>query len=118
MLCIGSFMPYRPNVDWEPYMEKTLETAVKKLFPDIPKHTMWKEQVTPADIEKWVARDGVLIEAAQVLGQVGKDRPSMTTPIDGLYLVGSDVGSRVVGVEMAAQSAIRCAGEVEKLIKS
>jgi len=111
LICIGSFMPYRPDVDWEPYMERTLETAVK-MFPDIPKHMMWKELVTPADIERWVARDGVLIEAAQVVGQVGKDRPTITTPVDGLYLVGSDVGGRVVGVELAAQSALRCAEEV------
>jgi hypothetical protein len=42
-------------------------------------------------------------------GQTGKDRPSIETPIDGLYLVGSDVGRDNIGTELAAQSALQLA---------
>jgi phytoene dehydrogenase-like protein len=113
LICAGSLLPWRPDVDWSPYIKRGFET-LEKLFPGIPRHTIWKDDVTPADIEKWVAREGVLIEVAQVPGQVGKDRPSIISSIDGLYFVGSDVGKRAVGVELAADSAMRCAEEVER----
>jgi hypothetical protein len=36
----------------------------------------------------------------------------MTTPIEGLYLVGSDVGSDNIGTELAAESALRLASKI------
>ena len=112
LICAGSLLPYRPELDWTPYINKGFET-LEKLFPEIPKYALWKESVTPADLERWVAREGTLIEVAQTVGQVGKDRPPISSPIQGLYWVGSDVGRRAVGVELAAESALRCAEELE-----
>jgi phytoene dehydrogenase-like protein len=116
LICAGSLLPYRAGMDWQPFVERGFQT-LERLFPEIPEHTLWKEAVTPADIEKWVAREGVLIEVAQAAGQVGKDRPSIRSPVEGLYFVGSDVGRRAVGVELAADSAMRCAEEVEDRLK-
>jgi prolycopene isomerase len=116
LICLGSPVPYREDVDWTPYIEKCVEMAVK-IYPQIPKHLMWQDNTTPTFLERTVGREGALIDAAQVKGQVGKDRPSIVTPIDGLFLAGSDVGGRTIGVEMAAQSAISCAAEVERKLK-
>ena len=34
-------------------------------------------------------------------------RPSPATPVEGLYLVGADVGKDNIGTELAAESALR-----------
>jgi len=113
LICAGTLLPYRPDVDWTPYLEAGFE-SLERLFHEMPKHVMWKETVTPAQIAARVGPSGAAIEVAQAIGQVGKDRPPIRSSVDGLYFVGSDVGSRAVGVELAARSAIQCAREVEK----
>ncbi len=116
LLCAGSPVPYIPGMDWKPWVERSFQT-LEKLFPDIPKYTLWKDSVTPEQINKWVGKEGTVIGIAQCTGQVGKDRPSIESSIDGLYFVGSDVGKQAIGVELAAESAMRCANLVEREIK-
>ena len=101
-------MPMREGTDWSKWADRVYETLVG-LLPDIPEYTVWKETITPTHLQDWADEEGVLIEAAQVVGQTGKDRPSMVSPIEGLYYVGADVGGRTVGVDMAAGSALRLA---------
>lgn len=43
---------------------------------------------------------------------VGRDRPSMASPLEGLFYVGGDVAGRGVGVDAVAGSALRCADVV------
>ncbi len=116
LICAGSLLPFKSDRDWEPYIETGFRT-LEGLFPDIPRHTMWKDSVTPAQVEKWTGPRGPVFEVSQTLGQVGKDRPPIDSSIDGLYFVGADVGKRAVGVELAASSAFLCADMVEEKIK-
>ncbi len=113
LICAGTPMPYRKDVDWSTWVDNCVKT-MERLFPDIRKHFMWQDVVTPADIDKYGGKDGTVIGIAQSTDQVGKNRPSIESPIDGLYFVGSDVGSRAIGVELAAESALRCAEIVDK----
>ncbi len=116
LICAGTLLPNKPGVDWQPYIDKGFET-LESLFPDIPKHTMWKDSVTPAQVEAWAGSGGSVFEVAQTVDQVGANRPTIESPIDGLFFVGADVGSRAVGVELAADSAFRCADLTEAWLK-
>jgi prolycopene isomerase len=51
----------------------------------------------------------------QVVGQVGRDRLPVTTPVDGLYIVGDGAGGRGVGTELAASSACEAVDEMFSL---
>ena len=53
-----------------------------------------------------MGENGAGIGIAQIVGQAGHDRPSIKTPIEGLYIVGAEAGGAGVGTELAANSAI------------
>lgn len=48
----------------------------------------------------------------QFPGQVGRDRLPVTTPVDGLYIVGDGAGGRGIGTELAAASALEAFDEM------
>ncbi len=80
------------------------------LYPEIERHLMWYDFSTLSRVQQFSGRlYPDIIGIAQSVGQTGRDRPSPITPIDGLYLVGSDVGRDNVGTELAAESALRVA---------
>lgn len=84
-----------------------IENTMLDLFPDIEKHIVWKIRTDTRYIAEISGRStGEVIGLAQNRHQVGKNRPSHTTPVEGLYLVGADAGGRGVGTEMAADSAL------------
>ncbi|MBN2282348.1 MAG: NAD(P)/FAD-dependent oxidoreductase [Deltaproteobacteria bacterium] len=84
-----------------------IENTMRDLFPEIDRHTVWKIRTDTRYISKISGRwTGEVIGVAQNRRQVGKDRPSNQTPVEGLYLVGADAGGRGVGTEMAADSAL------------
>jgi len=85
-----------------------IENTMQHLFPDIEKHVEWKLRTDTHYIAGISGRKtGEVIGVAQTPSQVGDKRPSHQTPIENLYLVGSDVGGRGVGMEMAADSALK-----------
>lgn len=85
-----------------------IENTMRDLFPDIEDHVIWKIRTDTRYIAEISGRwTGEVIGVAQNRHQVGKNRPSNTTPVEGLYLVGADAGGRGVGTEMATDSALR-----------
>ena len=106
--------PTSPNLDdpvaadaaCEEVLDK-IEATMRYLYPDIEEHVVWKLRTNTrycADISG--RRTGEVIGVAQNRFQVGGNRPGNVTPLQGFYLVGSDVGGRGVGMEMAADSAL------------
>jgi phytoene dehydrogenase-like protein len=88
-----------------------VHAQVCEIFPDLESAMLWESRSTGADVRELTGhRAGECIGLAQVPGQVGKNRPGHTTPVDGLYLVGADAGARGIGTEMAAGSALSFAG--------
>lgn len=84
------------------------QEIARTLFPEIDACTAEVERVTtPAIAALSGRRGGDCIGLAQEVGQDGSLRPSQITPIQGLFLVGSDAGGRGIGTEMAADSALR-----------
>lgn len=84
-----------------------IENTMNDLFPGIEDHVIWKIRTDTRYISEISGRwTGEVIGLAQNRHQVGKNRPSHVTPVEGLYLVGADAGGRGVGTEMAADSAL------------
>lgn len=80
------------------------------IYPEIEKHVLWYDFSTSNRIRQFSGRMfSDVIGISQSVGQTGKNRPAIVTPIEGLYMVGSDVGNDNIGTELAAESALRLA---------
>ena len=75
-------------------------------FPGLREHAVFVEKVLPGDAARVMGEDGAGIGIAQQVGQAGKDRPPIKTPLEGLYIVGAEAGGSGVGTELCANSAI------------
>jgi phytoene dehydrogenase-like protein len=112
LVLAGSLAP--PGLD-EPEQAKAIceemlnriENTMQDLYPGIEEHVVWKIRTDTRYIAEISGRwTGEVIGIAQNRHQVGKNKPSSVTPVEGLYLVGADAGGRGVGTEMAADSAL------------
>ena len=101
--------PVAPGAD-EALCHRVLDKVderVFKLFPEIKTTMRWQERGTRADTTGITFHPpGGAIGLGQFPGQTGAGRPALETPVKGLYLVGADAGSRGIGTELAAGSAI------------
>lgn len=88
--------------------------ALQKIFPDLSENLMWYDVSTPKDINLLGGKEASVIGLAQTMNQTGNDRPAPKMPIEGLYLVGGDVGGWGIGTELAAKSALECSEEILK----
>lgn len=95
-----------PPADWE---EATLNT-MRRIVPGLDEQVLFIDRTTTSWMAHWIGKEyGPAISTAQTPDQVGAGRPSVTTPIAGLYLAGDGAGGRGVGTELAADSAMECA---------
>jgi prolycopene isomerase len=93
-----------------------LEERFYDLVPGMREHVIWKTAVRPEHISAATGRKriGDSVGIAQTPGQVGINKPSPVTPVEGLYLVGMDAGARGIGTWQAAESAVAVAGLVKE----
>ncbi|MBN2169013.1 MAG: NAD(P)/FAD-dependent oxidoreductase [Actinobacteria bacterium] len=90
------------------------EEKMFECFPEMEKNIEWQMQTDTHFYSSITGKPtGECIGIAQCAGQTGADKPSVQTPVKGLYLVGCDAGARGVGTEQAAGSAIRVAQLIE-----
>jgi phytoene dehydrogenase-like protein len=83
---------------------------VCKLFPELEKAILWQERGTRSDTSHITKHaEGGAVGIGQFHDQSGTLRPALKTPLQDLWLVGADAGSRGVGTEMAAESALNLA---------
>jgi phytoene dehydrogenase-like protein len=95
--------------DWQVWVDYHLGYLFD-LYPEVEKHLMWVDFSTISRINHFSGRyHPDIIGIVQSVGQTGKNRPSLVTPVEGLYLVGADVGQDNIGTELAAESALRLA---------
>jgi phytoene dehydrogenase-like protein len=86
---------------------------MRRIVPGLDEHTLFVDRTTVAWMEHWNGKEtGTAISTAQTPRQVGDLRPSVKTPIEGLYLAGDNAGGRDTGTELAADSAIECAERI------
>ncbi|MCP4806241.1 MAG: NAD(P)/FAD-dependent oxidoreductase [Proteobacteria bacterium] len=98
-----------PAKKWEDAMMNALRAVV----PGLDEHTVFADRFTTRWIESWIGKEfGPAISTAQVPGQVGTSRPSVATPVSGLYIAGCGAGARGVGTELACASGMQAADAV------
>lgn len=98
-----------PPAAWEEAMMRT----IRRVVPGLDEHVVFIDTFDVDFIESWIGKEfGPAVSTGQTPDQVGKKRPSVVTPIRGLYLAGCNAGARGVGTELAAASAIECVDRV------
>jgi prolycopene isomerase len=100
---------------------KKMDEQMQKFFPEIWEATERKEYAGPREISE-LTRDSVLpgrggecVGLAQIVGQCGRHKPSVETPVRGLFIAGADAGGAGMGTHQSAESGIRVAHLVEQL---
>ena len=94
-----------PESMYEPLREHLFK-SVDEIIPGFEDHILWVDVTTPKDLEAQLGESGATIGLGQMPGQCGADRPSVKTPLEGLYLVGGEAGGSGVGIELCASSAL------------
>ena len=106
-------VPTSNEVDQEDRSQKMLDISEEKFFsffPEVPRNIMWTSRITNKDTNRITRKGtGECIGLAQIPGQVGANKPSVKTPVEGLWVVGCDAGARGVGTEQATASAMLAA---------
>ncbi len=94
-----------PPAAWEEAMLRT----IRRVVPGLDEHTLFVDTFSVEFIENWIGKEfGPAVSTGQTPDQVGRKRPTVHTPLRGLYLAGCNAGARGVGTELAAASAIEC----------
>ena len=93
-----------PKQDWRQW-EKALLNQLYRLYPQA-KGKVWHYWLeTPDFYNAWAGEAGNIIGVGQTVDQVHERRPSVTSPIKGLYFSSADVGRYHIGTELAANAA-------------
>ena len=79
--------------------------TIERYVPDLRKHIMWTERINMTKMGARTGELGNIIGIAQIPGQTGAKRPSVKSPIEGLYFVGGEAGGSGVGIELCINSA-------------
>ncbi|NHI93107.1 MAG: NAD(P)/FAD-dependent oxidoreductase [Candidatus Lokiarchaeota archaeon] len=101
---------------WHKLSEKILE-SLEIIFPHIQNKISFYDEFGAVQAKTlWKANDGAIIRVAQIPGQVGEDALPSKTPIKGLYLVGTGIGTGIseIGVDYAIRSGSECAKDILK----
>ncbi len=125
VIVTGSFCPPDPDMSKEDIQAwaDAGEEIFFGLFPEARELVEEKDLYTTRSVSN-ATRDatmpgcgGETIGLAQIVGQCGKNKPSIATPLSGLYLVGCDAGGRGIGTQQAIQSGFNVADAVEQLLR-
>jgi len=87
--------------------EQTCWDTLLTLHPEIEDHLVIKEFIATSVLEARFGKEGAGTGTAQSMDQVGKKRPSMISPIKGLYFCSGDAGGWGIGTELPARSALQ-----------
>ncbi|MHA1360139.1 MAG: NAD(P)-binding protein [Candidatus Helarchaeota archaeon] len=97
-------------IKWSKADEKKWERACintfASLWPEIEDHIVIQEYISTSHLEKRFGKEGAGTGIAQSIGQSGKRRPSMISPIKGLYYCSGDAGGWGIGTELPARAAL------------
>jgi phytoene dehydrogenase-like protein len=94
------------NPAYAPAILEAMIDSAEAYFPGLRERAIFIDTVLPADADELFGEDGAGIGIAQQVGQAGKSRPQIKTPLEGLYIVGGEAGGAGVGMELCVNSAI------------
>lgn len=106
LIVMTTALKYDMNRAYAPaILEKMIDSA-EAYFPGLREKATFIDTVLPDEADELFGEDGAGIGIAQQVGQAGKDRPEIKTPLEGLYIVGGEAGGEGVGMELCVNSAI------------
>jgi phytoene dehydrogenase-like protein len=102
--CVSFVIACPAGQDWKEW-EKVLLNNFYRVHPQAENKVLnyWLE--TSDWLDAWAGKGGSIIGVGQMVGQVHDCRPSVVTPVKGLFLSSADVGKHHIGVELAASAA-------------
>jgi len=107
--CVSFVVACPAGQDWKEW-EKVLLNNFYRVHPQAANKVLsyWLE--TSDWLDAWAGKGGSIIGVGQTVDQVHERRPSVTTPVKGLYFSSADVGRYHIGVELAADAARKLFG--------
>jgi phytoene dehydrogenase-like protein len=102
MIFYGSGAPAKD--DWKKW-EKVLMDSFFSVYPQAKDKVLWSRLDTPEFVDSIAGETGNIIGVGQTVTQIHKRRPSVVTPLKGLYLASAEAGGHGIGTELAADSA-------------
>jgi len=119
IVCTQVFASADPTSPMSDEAIRRSELVLEELWPGFQRHVIRREPYGARHISR-MTRDAVVpgqggeaVGIAQVVGQVGRSKPDIRTPLPGLYLVGCDAGGRGAGTHQAVDSAFNVAAAVD-----
>lgn len=106
LVMMATAVPFDLDEDFlNKLLDRMVDTA-EGIIPGLREHALFMDVSTPKSVDGMVCEDGATIGLCQGPGQVGADRVSVKSPIEGLYLVGGEAGGAGVGTELCCNSAM------------
>jgi phytoene dehydrogenase-like protein len=102
---IGFLAACPPRQDWKQW-EKVMLNNFFRVYPKAEGKVLWHFLETPDLINAYAGEDGNYIGVAQTVNQVHERRPSVVSPLKGLYFSSAEAGGHGIGTELAASSAL------------
>jgi prolycopene isomerase len=79
------------------------------LIPGCLEEALFVDTMGTEALASWIGKaGGPAVSTGQSPGQTGRSRPSVRTPLPGLYACGDGAGGRGIGTELACASAMEC----------
>jgi prolycopene isomerase len=101
--CVSLVVACPAGQDWKEW-EKVMLNNFYRVHPQA-KNKVLRYWLETADwLDTWAGKEGAIIGVGQTVDQVHERRPSVTSPIKGLYFSSADVGSLGIGVDLATTS--------------
>jgi len=115
VLVSGTVCSSNPEAEEIEGLWRKMDEQMQRFFPEIWDATERRDYSGPREISN-MTRDSVLpgqggecVGLGQVVGQCGKDKPSIQSPIRGLFFAGTDAGAAGMGTHQASISGAEAA---------
>jgi prolycopene isomerase len=103
----------KPNARNDSAFIDGLLKAMDSLMPGVFDGALFVDTMGTEALASWIGKaGGPAVSTGQTPDQVGKKRPSVRTPLSGLYVCGDGAGGRGIGTELAAASGMECVDAV------
>jgi len=93
-----------PKQDWKEWEEVILHSFYT-VYPQARGKVLWHRLDTPDLVNAYAGEEGNIIGVAQTVDQIHERRPSVVSPLEGLYFSSAEAGGHGIGAELAADSA-------------
>lgn len=83
----------------------TLRDSLYSAYPKAKEQVLWEKLDTPQLVDAYAGEAGNIIGVGQTVNQIYTSRPSVQSPLKGLYFCSAEAGGHGIGTELAASSA-------------